>query len=81
MKTQTFQTFDIYLITYLSLLGISPEFKLINSSRVIFEVPVSDNFYQLMSQFNSNVNVPVGDFVTELKKMRGKMLSMRGPQR
>ena len=72
----SFETMDIYLSAFLSLSGLQPALKL-NRGKVIFSFPASEDLYQLMMNFNSNVNVPVSDFTTIVKTLRGKMLSMR----
>lgn len=50
----------------------------VNNGKVVFTFPISDDLYKLIANFNSNVTVPVLDFVTVLKKLRGQMLTMRG---
>ncbi len=75
-----FETMDIYLSAFLSLFGIQPELKL-NNGKVIFSFSASDDLYKLMMNFNSNVRVPVTDFVTMVKTLRGQMLSMRDERR
>ena len=75
-KKTTFTTMDIYLSAFLSLSGIQPELNL-NQNKVIFSFPANEDLYQLMMNFNSNVNVPVTDFVTLIKTLRGQMLTMR----
>ena len=72
-----FETMDIYLSAFLSLFGVQPELKL-NHNKVIFSFPATEDLYQLMMNYNSNVNVPVSDFTTTVKTLRGQMLSMRG---
>lgn len=71
------QTLDLYLSAYLSLCGISPKLE-INNGRVVFVFPANDDLYRLMANYNSNINVPVTDFVTTIKTLRGQMLTMRG---
>ncbi len=75
-EKKEFTTLDIYLSSFLSLFGIQPELKL-NHGKVIFSFPESEDLYQLMLNYNSNINIPVADFVTTVKTLRGKMLSMR----
>lgn len=76
-KKRTLQTLDLYLSAYLSLCGISPSLE-INNGRVVFVFSATDDLYKLMTNYNSNVNVPVTDFVTAVKALRGQMLTMRG---
>tara|TARA_B100000315_G_C14436315_1_gene522589 strand:- start:169 stop:411 length:243 start_codon:yes stop_codon:yes gene_type:complete len=75
-KQKNFTTMDIYLTAFLSQFGIQPELKL-NNGKVIFSFPLSEDLFKLMMNFNSNVNVPVTDFVTLVKTLRGQMLSMK----
>ena len=77
-EQKTFQTYDVYLSAFLSLSGLPLTLEKINGSKIVFSFLVNDDLYPLMSNFNSNVNMPVGDFVTEVKKLRGQMLTMRG---
>ncbi len=75
-KKMNFETMDIYLSAFLSLSGLQPALKL-NQGKVIFSFPSSNDLYTVMTNFNSNVNVPVTDFVTTVKTLRGQMLTMR----
>ncbi len=76
-EQKNFQTMDIWLSSFLSLYGTPPKLEVING-RVIFTFPVSDDLYKLMTNYNSNVDIPVADFVTTVKTLRGQMLTMRG---
>jgi|TARA_B100001964_G_scaffold153245_1_gene168554 hypothetical protein len=78
MKKKTdFTTMDIYLSAFLTLSGINPKLK-VNQGKVVFSFPSSNDLCQLMENFNTNVAVPVVDFTTMVKALRGRMLSMRG---
>lgn len=79
-ETKTFQTLDLYISAYLTFCGIQPELQITNG-RVIFVFPQSDDLYRLLSNYNSNENIPVADFVTTVKMLRGRMLTMRGQRR
>ncbi len=74
---QQFETLDIYLSAFIHLAGFSPSLQ-IKNNRVVFIFPACDDLYRLMSNFNANVNVPVADFVTAIKSLRGQMLAMKG---
>lgn len=76
-EQRLFTTLDIYLASFLALNKIPPMLELKNG-RVVFAFPATDNLYKLTMDFNSNVNVPVADFVTMIKTLRGQMLTMRG---
>lgn len=74
---QKFSTLDINVAAYLELNGI-PTVLENQNGRVIFSFPISDRLYELAHDYNSNVAVPVADFVTALKSLRGRMLTARG---
>ena len=76
-RQKKFTTLDINSAAYLELNGIPAELENQNG-RVIFAFPISDKLYELARAFNSNSPVPVADFVTALKSLRGRMLSARG---
>ena len=77
IEQKTFQTLDIWLSSYLSLCGIHPNLE-VNNGKVVFTFPISDDLYKLMMNYNGNVNVPVADFVTTVKSLRGQMITLRG---
>ena len=74
---KTFQTLDIYLSSFLSMSGFPPEIQVNDSGRVIFVFKLTDELSRLMMSYNNNYRVPVADFVTTLKTLRGQMLSKR----
>lgn len=76
-EAKELSTLDLYLSAFLSLHGIQPELKITNG-RVTFNFPVSDELYRLANLYNANEPVPVADFVTAVKALRGQMLTMRG---
>lgn len=76
-EQRLFTTLDIYLAGFLALNGISPRLEL-NNGRVVFTFPATDQLYKLTMNFNSNAPVPVADFVTTVKTLRGQMLTMKG---
>jgi len=75
-KERRLSIIDINLASYLSLQGIEPTLKNQNG-KIVFLFEASDDLYRLISDFNSNTLVPVADFVTRLKILRGKMMSER----
>lgn len=75
--TKTFSTLDISTAAFLELNGIQASLENQNG-RIIFLFPISDKLYELAHAYNSNVLVPVADFVTALKSLRGRMLTARG---
>jgi hypothetical protein len=72
VEQRLFTTLDIYLAAFLSLNRIPPTLELRNG-RVVFTFSATDDLYKLTMNFNSNVNVPVADFVTIIKTLRGLM--------
>lgn len=76
-ETKTLSTLDLYLSSFLSLHGIQPELET-NNGRVTFNFQVTDELYKLANAYNGNDPVPVADFVTAIKTLRGQMLTMRG---
>ena len=75
-KTKTFSTLDIYLASFLSLHDQDVILELRNG-KVVFTFESKDNLYRLMNQFNSNEDVPVADYTTAIKTLRGKMLTRK----
>ena len=75
-EPKIFTTLDIYLSGFLAFHGISPtlEFK---NGRVVFTFEANDQLYRLMNLFNGNASVPVADYVTVIKTLRGKMLTAK----
>ncbi len=71
-----FTTLDIYLAGFLTLNGLSPKLE-VRNARIVFTFEANDQLYRLMNLFNGNVNVPVADFVTIVKTLRGKMLTAK----
>lgn len=76
-EQKTFQTLDIGLASFLELNNLPLTLE-VNNGKVVFTFPVCDDLYKLMTNYNSNSSIPVLDFVTTLKKLRGQMLTMRG---
>jgi len=75
-EQRLFTTFDIYLASFLALNGLSPRLD-VRNGKVVFTFEANDQLYRLMNFFNDNVNVPVADFVTIVKTLRGKMLTAK----
>ncbi len=78
--SKNWQTLDIYLSSFLQLNGFPPRLEL-NNNRVVFVFDISDEIYKLIADYNSNIPIAVTDYVTTVKRLRGQMLTMRGPQR
>ncbi|OGH05912.1 MAG: hypothetical protein A2W22_06940 [Candidatus Levybacteria bacterium RBG_16_35_11] len=74
--SQIFETLDLYIASYLSFCGNHPTFK-IQNSRVAFSFPATDDLYKLIRNYNANINIPICDFVTTIKMLRGQMINLR----
>lgn len=72
-----FGTMDVYLSAFLSLEGLDPILEN-NNGRITFNFPADDDLYKLMGEYNGNKAIPIVDFVTRVKTLRGQMLTMRG---
>lgn len=75
-ERKVFSTLDIYLSAFLALQGINPNLE-VHNGRVTFNFVASDELYTKAVDYNSNTPVPVADFVTSIKALRGQMLTMR----
>ena len=75
-KTKAFGAMDIYLASFLSLHDQDVTLEMQNG-KVVFTLEASDSLYRLMNQFNSNVQIPVLNYTTAIKTLRGKMLSRK----
>lgn len=74
--TKTFTTLDIYLSAFLSLHDLEPTLEMRNG-KVVFTFEATDTLYRLMSDFNSNPEIPCLDMITAIKTLRGKMLTAK----
>lgn len=69
--------FDIHAAAYLEFKSISPEL-IMQGTRVVFEFEASEKVYQLLREYQSNPSVSILDYVNVLRRLRARMLSMRG---
>ncbi len=69
--------FDIHTASYLELKNISPELTL-QGTRVVFEFDSSDEVYRLLRDYQCNPSTPILDYVNVLRRLRSRMLSLRG---
>jgi len=67
---------DINVAAYLKLHKISVDLHK-TGSRVVFEIPATDDAYRLMELYQENPPVNVLDFVSVLRELRGQMMSQR----
>jgi hypothetical protein len=75
-KIKTFSTLDIYLASFLTLHDQEVTLELQNG-KVVFTFESTDTLYRLMNDFNSNEDVPVLNYTTVIKTLRGKMLTAK----
>lgn len=71
--------FDIHTAAYLEFKNASPELTL-QGTRVVFEFPAIEGVYKLLREYQTNPSIPVLDYVNVLRRLRSRMLSMRGEQ-
>lgn len=69
--------FDIHTAAYLELKKIVPELS-VQGTRVVFEFPTTDEVYKTLREYQNNPSIPVLDYVNVLRRLRSRMLSMRG---
>lgn len=75
-QPKTFTSLDIYISAFLSIHDLEPGLE-VRNGKVVFTFEATDTLYRLMNDFNSNDPVPVADFTTAVKTLRGKMLSAK----
>jgi len=75
-----FETYDVWLSAFIKLLYQSPELHLMNN-RVTFVFPLSEELFKIVTDYNCNIDVPIADYVSTVKTLRGQMLSMRNQSR
>lgn len=76
-ETSIIPVFDIHAAAYLELNNTPPTLTL-QGTRVIFEFPCTRKVYGLLKDYQENPSIPVLDFVNALRKLRAKMLAMKG---
>lgn len=79
-KTNKLPIYDIYLASYLSLKGISPELVK-HGTRIVFEFPPTDEVYRLTREYNDNPQIDLLNFVTAIRKLKAQMFSVSGVER
>jgi len=70
---------DIHTASFLGLNNISPQLTL-QGTRVVFEFDATDEVYKLLRAYQGNPSIPILDYVNILRRLRSRMLSMRGAQ-
>ena len=76
-EKKTLQTLDLYMASFIAYHGINPLLETVNG-KVVFTFLATDDLYRLITKYNSDEKTPVNSFVTTVKMLRGRMLSMRG---
>lgn len=74
--TNKLPIFDINTACFLELNHIPAELT-IQGTRVVFEFDSTDEVYKLLHEYQNNPPVPVLDYVSALRRLRSKMLTMR----
>ena len=69
--------FDIHQASFLEHNGITPKLTL-QGTRVIFEFDASEIVYKFLRDYQNNPSIPILDYVNVLRRLRSRMLSMRG---
>ena len=73
-----FTTLDLYLAAFLSMKGSEPTLEK-QGTRVVFRFPSGPNISALVDQYNlENPQIRILDYVYSVKKIRGRMLNVRG---
>lgn len=67
---------DLYSSAYLIVHHLEPTLELKNG-KVVFVFEGNDEVYRLLNKFNEDVQVPVAQFVTAIKTLRGRMLTLK----
>lgn len=66
-------------LSFLHLKGIEEiTFKTLPNGRVIGEAPATSDVYRLLAEFQSNPIVPLNEFLSCQRRLRGQMLDLRG---
>lgn len=71
------ETHDIYIAAYSDHKGINVDFRLAPTGRVVFLLPGRKEVHELISEFNTNPQVSLLDYVQSLRKIRARMIAMR----
>jgi hypothetical protein len=75
-KVKELELIDLYISAFLVLHGIHPRLNLKNG-KVVFVFDSTDEVYRLMTDYNSNQDVPCLDMITAIKTLRGQMLTLK----
>ena len=67
---------DLYLASFLQLKGFSP-ILVKQGGRVTFFFPSIEEIYSLCKAYNSNLPVPVVDFVSSVRQLRPQMITLK----
>jgi hypothetical protein len=69
--------FDIHTASYLELNNIAPQLTM-QGTRVVFEFEPSEAVYKLLREYQGNPSIPILDYVNVLRRLRSRMIAMRG---
>lgn len=77
MMKKDFETPDVYLAAALSLLlQKEPTFRVVHN-RTLFMFPISDEFFQAMSNYNGGIELDAYQYAQKIKRLRAEMLMRR----
>ncbi len=68
---------DIWLASYQKLKNNAPELTL-QGTRVVFEFDTTPEFYKIATEYNSNPDVALLDFISVVRRLRAEMLMTKG---
>jgi hypothetical protein len=71
-----FPLYDIHQAAFLELKA-TPIILTKQGSRVVFEVPATDQTYSLLRSYQDNPSIPLLDYVAVLRRLRARMLEAR----
>jgi hypothetical protein len=76
-----FKTNNLYLASFIYSCGLEPTLESERPNQLVFSFPAGPELDRLILNFNNNVTIPVLDFSSAIKTVRGRMNSMKYPVR
>lgn len=64
-------------VTFLEYNGIRCQLIRQANGRVVAQIEASNEVYRLLAEFQSNPSLPIGDFLSVQRRLRGAMLDLR----
>ena len=78
MSDHQFSTRDVYLAAFLEFKGVTPHLEK-QGQQIVFTFK-NGKAHALVNDFNRGAQVPVADYVSTLKSLRGKMYQAKDGQ-